>query len=94
MGLSDSFNDVYAARKENDTVLRVHYDTLYNYYDFTARMLTTCNGSNSVAVVPFSQLDRETLIAMRDKLVELKGNPPELPPEEAVIKAVPKKFNL
>jgi hypothetical protein len=33
----------------------------------------------SASVVPFSQIDRQALEAFRDKLVELKGAPPELP---------------
>jgi hypothetical protein len=84
MTLEESFNDsAYGVKKENANVLRVHYDSLYNYYDFTARMLTTCNGSNSVAIVPFSQLDPEVVTAMRDKLKALGGTPAEWPPAPA-----------
>ena len=94
MSLKDQFNGPYTSKKENHTVLCVHYDTLYNYYDFTARMLTTCNGSNSVAVVPFSQLDHDTLIAMRDRLIDLGGTPPELPAETPATQPAARKLNL
>lgn len=83
--LSDAFNNNYSAQKENDVVLSVSFaGSVTNYYDFAGRMLVTVFSGyekGGVATTPFSQLDRETLIAMRDKLVELKGNPPELPPE-------------
>jgi hypothetical protein len=97
MSLSDDFNRNYDPRKENDSVLRISYASLMHYYDFSARMVTTIySGYNQggVAVTPFSQIDRDTLIAMRDKLVDLKGTPPELPPDDSVLKAPAKKFNL
>ncbi|TAL28962.1 MAG: hypothetical protein EPN97_13980 [Alphaproteobacteria bacterium] len=97
MALTEDFNRSFDPRRENDSVLRIGYASVTHYYDFSARMVVTVyDGYNKggVAVTPFSQADRETLIAMRDKLIELKGNPPELPPEEAVLKASPKKFNL
>ena len=63
-------------------------------YDFAARVMYGWGGSAiSYGVVPFSNLDRETLVAMRDKLVDLGGKPPELP-DEAAAPAQPRKFNL
>ena len=97
MALTDDFNRNFDPRKENDSVLRIGYASVTHYYDFSARMVVTVyDGYNKggVAVTPFSQVDRETLIAMRDKLVELKGNPPELPPEAPAAQPSAKKFNL
>ena len=97
MSLSDDFNRGFSPCKENDSVLRINYASLMHYYDFSARIVTTVYGGynqGGVAVTPFSQVDRDTLIAMRDKLVELKGNPPELPLETPATQASVKKFNL
>lgn len=54
---------------------------IYTSYDFAARMVfsTTGESGSSVSVTPFSEVDRETLENFRDKLIELKGQPPELP---------------
>lgn len=85
MALTPRFNKEYAATKENDSVLCVAYTTRgssnYLIYDFMARIMIVRTGSSDGGghVVPFSQLDRESLVEMREKLVELKGNPPELP---------------
>jgi hypothetical protein len=46
------------------------------------------------AFTPFSQMDREVLVLMRDKLIELGGQPPELPPEAPATQAPARKFNL
>ena len=95
---ADFNNARYTVTKETDAVLSVRYDaggtsnTLI--YDFNARILLARASYGGLSVTPFSQLDRESLIEMRDKLIELKGNPPELPPEENFIKAQPKKFSL
>jgi hypothetical protein len=80
------FNDIYSAARENDYVLRVSWGNMSYYYDFAARQMTTITavGQWHMATTPFSQIDRETLITMRDKLVDLKGKPPELPPEAPV----------
>jgi hypothetical protein len=101
MGLSDAFNSYqYTVRKITDAVLAVSYDVFgvnnILVYDFVGRiMLTRTNHSDGgISVTPFAQLDRETLIEMRDKLIELKGNPPELPAEAAATSAPAKKFNL
>ena len=85
MPLTPRFNAQYSATKENDNVLCVSYQTRgctnYLVYDFMARVMIARTGSSDGGshVTPFSQLDRETLVEMRDKLIELKGNPPELP---------------
>jgi hypothetical protein len=97
MSLTDDFNRCYSPYKENDSVLRINYASVMHYYDFSARVVVTIyDGYNKggVAVAQFSEVDRETLIAMRDKLIELKGNPPELPPEDSVLKTPARKFNL
>lgn len=98
--MKEQFNNHYVARKENDYVLSVYYGaqggSTYIAFDFMTRTMVTRNGSSDggLCVTPFSQLDRDMLINMRDTLLELKGNPPELPPEEGFIKASPKKFSL
>jgi hypothetical protein len=85
MPLTPRFNDQYKATKENDNVLCVTYSTRgmtsYLVYDFMARVMIVRTGSSEGGghVTPFSQLDRETLVEMREKLIDLKGNPPELP---------------
>lgn len=90
MELKDVFNSGYTAAKLNDNVLGVSYSMAQGYnaylaYDFAARvLLTRANGDGAFSVTPFSQLDRETLVNMREKLVELKGKPPELPAEAPV----------
>ncbi|TAL28959.1 MAG: hypothetical protein EPN97_13965 [Alphaproteobacteria bacterium] len=100
MSLSDRFNNGYNAQKENDNVLSIRYEVrgcpTYLIFDFMARVMMTRTGSSDggVNVIPFSSLDRGTLIEMRDKLIDLKGNPPELPPEAPVAQAAQKKFNL
>jgi hypothetical protein len=93
--LSEAFNYWYRATKETDVVLRVQYGPLSTFYDFAGRTVVTTNWEKGgVAVTPFSQVDRETLITMRDKLIELKGNPPELPAETSGPILPGKKFNL
>lgn len=97
MSLSEAFNGNYSVCKENDSVLCVSYGGVHNYYDFLGRMVVTVyDGYNKggVSTTPFAAVDRETLIAMRDKLVELKGAPPELPAEAPALAAPLKKFNL
>ena len=64
---------------------------------FAARMIVTIYSGyekGGVATMPFAQADREVLIAMRDKLVELKGDPPELPPEAPAIPGPAGKLKL
>ncbi len=102
MSLSAAFGKGgYTVKKETDAVLSVQYKAGgYDnqlLYDFVARILITRtkgHGDGGLCVTPFAQLDRETLIDMRDKLIELKGNPPELPPEAPATQALAKKLNL
>ncbi|MEZ0225149.1 MAG: hypothetical protein ACAH83_11390 [Alphaproteobacteria bacterium] len=95
---ADFNNPKYTVTKETEAVLSVRYDAggVSNslIYDFNARILLARASYGGLSVTPFSQLDRESLIEMRDKLIELKGNPPELPPEAPVTQASSKKFNL
>jgi hypothetical protein len=88
MPLKDSFN-AFACVKVNDSVMRVYNGSFYTYYDFAQRL--TMVGDH---IFTFDRLDRETLIEARDKLVELKGNPPDLPPEGPVGKQSAPRFNL
>ncbi|TAL28961.1 MAG: hypothetical protein EPN97_13975 [Alphaproteobacteria bacterium] len=98
MPLKVDFNKDYVAVKDADAVLSVRYNA-GGYgnnliYDFNARVMISRASNGGVSVTPFSQLDRETLVEMRDKLVELRGNPPELPPEAPAAQPSAKKFNL
>jgi hypothetical protein len=93
MGLRDAFNHGFKTEKVSDSVLSVTIGYVSHEYDFLNRVaLTFYNGH--IISTPFAQVDRETLIAMRDKLVELKGNPPDLPAETPVSATPAKKFNL
>lgn len=89
MSLSDNFNTTHRAEKVSDSVLQVYNGAFTSYYDFAQRFLYA-----GETITPFSQLDREVLILMRDRLVELKGNPPELPPESPASTSSARKFNL
>lgn len=92
MSLKDAFDRTHTATKINDSVVQIS-TTYFNYfYDFTQRVMMT---SSRGAATPFSQLDREVLVMARDKLVELGGKPPELPPEAPAAPAPSsRKFNL
>lgn len=101
MGLSATFNNDYAIKKETPAVLSVSYNaggyTNVLIYDFIGRVMiarTNGHGDGGLCVMPFSQLDRETLVEMRDKLVDMGGKPPELPPEASATLATARKFNL
>lgn len=100
MSLSAEFNASYKAEKLSGAVLGVTFSLgggyfVTNAYDFNGRiMVSRSNSDGAFAVTPFSQIDRETLIVMRDKLVDLQGNPPDLPPEAGAPAAPAKKFNL
>jgi hypothetical protein len=101
MSLKDQFNDKYTVRKDNDYVLSLWYSSqggyVYTSFDFMTRVMVmrTGNGDGGLAVTPFSQLDRDMLINMRDTLVELGGKPPELAAETPASLSPPtKKFNL
>lgn len=81
-GTKVELGDNYVMKKENDAVLRIEGGGGLYFYDFAARMATTVGWGGmppSVSVVPFSQIDGKALEAFRDKLIALKGNPPELP---------------
>jgi len=88
MDLSTAFNNTkYEANNRNPFVLDLYYETragsIYNSFDFLTRTMVSRTGSSEggITVTPFGQLDREVLVAMRDKLVELGGHPPELASE-------------
>ncbi|HYD17895.1 MAG TPA: hypothetical protein VEF76_05410 [Patescibacteria group bacterium] len=88
MSLKAEFNGSYNASKVSAGVLRVTSDDYTYSYDFNARILVVRTNYTREAgphVVPFSQLDRDSLIQFRDKLVELGGNPPDLPSEASVL---------
>lgn len=99
MSLSAEFNSAYKADLLSPAVLGVTYSIgsgywVTNAYDFNGRvMISRANSDGAFAVTPFSQIDRDTLIAMRDKLIDLKGTPPELP-DEAPAVTRPPKLNL
>jgi hypothetical protein len=94
MSLSDAFNDDdFEIDRENDSVLTICHGNITHHYDFLNRVRTTTY-DNALTTTPFSQIDREVLVAMRDKLVELDGKPPELPAEAPVTSSPAKKFNL
>lgn len=97
MSLSAEFNADFKPRKINGAVLALEYEYQKYYYDFQSRLLTTMMKYGStiggVATTPFSQLDREVLADMRDKLVELGGKPPALPPEASANPGNARKLN-
>ena len=101
MGLKAEFNANYVATKENDFVLGVQYTaggyTNSMLYDFNARIMfarTRGHGDGGISITPFSQLDRDTLIDFREKLLELGGHPPELPKEPATQNNPTQKLKL
>jgi hypothetical protein len=79
LSLKDAFSHVNSIM-ENAVTLRVYNGGMYGYYDFAQRVRLS-PGSGGHVVTPFADLDREVLVAARDKLVELGGQPPQLPPE-------------
>ncbi|HYD18489.1 MAG TPA: hypothetical protein VEF76_08430 [Patescibacteria group bacterium] len=93
--LSEAFNDNYAGKKFNDNILQVTSGSINYFYDFAARMMIMRGdwGSDyNLATTPFSQLDRDVLIAARDKLVALGGKPPALPAEAPQLPQAQRKF--
>lgn len=84
MDLTNAFNGLYEAKIANPFVLDLYYRARGGCYyvavDFLTRTMVTRTGSSDggVFVTPFSQMDREVLEGLRDKLVELGGTPPEL----------------
>ncbi len=96
MSLTSQFNSSYNASLISPGVLRVASDDYYYSYDFNARLLIVRSNYTREAgpsVTPFSQLDRDSLITMRDKLVELGGKPPELPAEANVMPGKTQRLN-
>lgn len=94
MSLSANFNSSgYTASRVNDYVLGVTYPysegstyLTYHTFDFLARILTTRTGDSAGggAVIPFSQLDPDSLETLRQRLVDLGGHPPELTARDAI----------
>lgn len=88
MSLTAAFNDDYETEMANSYVLVVKYDVAgYTHvlaYDFMARVMTIRNDDypeNSQRMTPFNQLDRDSLVDMREELIRLGGKPPALPAE-------------
>ncbi len=79
VSLTDSFNAM-SARMQSSATLGVYNAVNWVYYDFAQRLLMTAR-EGGFETTPFAQLDREVLVAARDKLVELGGKPPALPAE-------------
>lgn len=77
--LKEAFDDgKYITSKANNNVLYVGYGINHMYYDFLARVMFARTDQGGVSVTPFSQLDSQTIGAMRERLIELEGKPPEL----------------
>jgi hypothetical protein len=93
----DAFNE-YSMSKNGNSMLDLTYSnragTNYITFDFLTRTMVARTGSSEsgLTVTPFSQLDREMLVAARDKLVDLGGNPPDLPAEAPSTPANNRKF--
>lgn len=74
-------------KKKDDAVLL--YNTtaqadIYHYYDFITRNLyVRFESKDHSHIIPFRDIEPDTLAYMRDKLVELGGNPPPLPVSDA-----------
>ena len=101
MELTAEFNKDYSIRKASAGVLEIRQSSNggsnYMTYDFNLRLLTARSGSSDggLMVLPFSQLDTETLEALRNKLIELEGKPPELPVDGFQLeKPKPKEFGM
>lgn len=89
--LADAFNKINSVM-ENAVTLRVYNGGIYTYYDFAQRVrMSSITGSQ--LVTPFAELDREVLVAARDKLVELGGQPPQLAPEPGTLNKPVKGLN-
>jgi hypothetical protein len=74
--LSEAFSRIYA-RRLSPAILQVDGPRQSFNYDFVLRIMY----GSSDSITPFSQIDREVLVAARDKLIALGGHPPELTPE-------------
>ena len=69
--------------KSSSSTRRDHRRNIY-IFDFEFRTVTTLmrgghGGKERTQIVPFSQMDDAVIAAMREKLVELGGKPPEDP---------------
>jgi hypothetical protein len=81
--LTDAFNTMHPQLKSS-AVLGLYNGTTWIYYDFAQRIrLTPVEGGHNTT--SFAELDRDVLVAARDKLVELGGKPPQLPPEAGTL---------
>lgn len=94
MTLKDSFKTAgYQYEKAAPGTLRVTDAAgIWYFYDFNMRLMTAKYGEG-LSTEPFSQLDREMLVEMRDKLVSLGGTPPELPAETQTGPQKPRALN-
>ena len=73
MTLKDAFNSRdYTYSRIGDNILYVDAGTVDYRYELAMRVVT-------MSAIPFTQLDRDTLSEMRDRLVDLGGKPPALP---------------
>lgn len=90
LSLKDAFNSLHPVL-ENAVTLRVLSTGIYAYYDFAQRLRSS--GSPTPVITPFSELDRDVLVAARDKLVELGGQPPQLPAEPNTLNKPVKGLN-
>ena len=100
MAIRDAFNQQYAAQKFDDNVLSLYHPGrgggIYIDFDFLTRtMQTHASGTGAnISVIPFSQLDPEVVIELREKLVELGGNPQALSSQDAVQKPASNQLKL
>jgi hypothetical protein len=85
MALSEAFNKSCSAEKKADAVIEVTSGAFIYRFDFIMRQQLcwelNCGYNTISSPVPFSQLDRELLETVRNKLIDLGGHPPELPGE-------------
>lgn len=94
MSLSADFNSSHHPHKVNAAVLQISFDYHRHYYDFNTQVMTTVltyGSTGAVTATPFSQLNRDVLVDMREKLIELGGKPPELPAEAPANPGVSRK---
>lgn len=81
----NAVSDKIAFTKESEVSLaqhmRIRYCDVTLVYDFAHRLLITATSGKSdhAQVTPFSELDPEVLVEMRNKLIALDGKPPSLP---------------
>ena len=89
MELGEAFNSKSKPQVTNSSpfALDIYYESragsLYTTFDFMTRVMMVRTGTSEggITVTPFSHLDRDVIVAARDKLVALGGTPPELAPE-------------